>query len=372
MTQALGRHSRRPIAIGLIGLIGVALVVVATVEFRAHPAATPATPTPTPSLYTGLDSTLPNEPGADPYWYLTGVAVGDTFVMATAGGHQIWYGDGKSWAEADTSMLQGMVIQQLVTYGGGVMAVGGPGASYAPGLEVATSSDGRQWTRLQIADPSVFDDVSMLDAVSGPAGVVIWAGSQTWLSDDGVHWQAGDALSPDWSSSMSVYGGPKGYEAVGGPATVDSSGGVPSFAAGSSDGLHWSTPPWRLPSDVGVDVVPLPEGFLALAAPGTEAHDFDSISSGATGWRRLGNRLPFNRDFGFNLASDGRRAVVTTTEGIWQSTDGQHWTELANMSTTGLNTPWFIVIGKAGIVSSNNTRGSDPQRTLVFIPAPEN
>ena len=366
-------RARREIALGLGSLAAVVVLAFALVGPWLMRSAGPASPEdPAGPAVSVSTSWLPGFPAyRGTTQYVTGIALGDSFVVATVDGHQIWYGDGESWTEADTSALTGMYIARLVTYAGGVMAFGQKAEAWDAqqwftGIEIAISPDGKTWTRIPESDLPVFDRAQFMTAASGPAGVVV-AGevvtgeydrhsfspqSFTWRSNDGIHWQMSDAI-PDWDQwGGALVGGNKGYVAY----------AVNGLAGASTDGLHW------VPNGDQIiygtrnqQVLALPDGFVAMGTCGGD----DWLSTHGNEWHSIGDEVPFQRCEA-TYAGDGKRVVALTLDGLWQTTNGLIWTQVADLADTDAAPAGTIVVGPRGvIVSPNAVKWS-------FIPAPEN
>jgi hypothetical protein len=350
-------------------------VVAGSLWLRSSSVGTTPSPTPSssptysaPAIYT---RSLPDAAELDSEWVgLTGVALGDGFVLAEENGNAIWVGDGQTWERVRSSALDGMWIWDLARYDGGVMALGWKNPITTEpldlsGLEVATSRDGRSWTRVAHASLALFDNASVSRATNGPAGVVVEGHDtlpggafvfRTWSSVDGVSWQAGQALPDDFEWIGDLAADDTAYVAVGAPA----------LGWRSEDGLTWSPlegtslPVW---GEGTVSLLPLPGGgfvgFESSCSPYEYWLSHDGLTWHPRDWMAV--PLPCSNAFG----GDGSRVVAVGSDGVWQTLDGETWSHIAKVAIEPLGARSVrVVVGKSGVAAL--VGGS----SVVFVDAP--
>lgn len=320
---------------GRLGIVGLALGVVAACSVGPTPAPTPsmtaaATTSPSPSATSPTDAAsptgtpvvapsawtvapLPVEPAddGDPVGWLGGpstvIAVdgGYLVVGATARGAAAWRSpDGLTWERAPhVPDLDGAGMTAVADTGAGVLAIGGDGDR----AMAWTSRDGLAWTRVPASPAFTLEGSTGIPPAEGMLSIVttyaVAAGA------DGRLLAIGSAVCEDCLDPLAT-GEVDPFAAPGG-------GGV---AWRSPDGLHWQAS--RLPDAGGRwpgSVAWLGDRWVAVGGSSAFTSP-DGIEWTSTTWEGTG--LP---DVAVQAGSVVAPALDAAGLGAWASADGVAW-----------------------------------------------
>jgi Putative zinc-finger len=176
--------------------------------------------------------------------------------------------DGTSWIRSpDSQPLSGAAMTDVVTAGGGLLAVGL--RDQPESAAIWTSTDGLHWQ--SAPQPTGADGARVNSVTEGPRGLVAVgqdaAGAAVWTSTDGRTFtrQTLPVALSQGTRLMAITSGGPGYVAVG--STVDASQQQGGALWTSSDGRGWTSV--ADPTDVqGVDLVSVAAGGGRLIAVG--------------------------------------------------------------------------------------------------------
>ena len=307
---------------------------------------------------------------------------------------------------SDPSVFQGELMMRLtsVTAGGqGFVAVGWDGFPPA-GAEsravVLTSADGLIWERVP-HNPEVFGDREPGDGVTAMQSVVSFGGgliavgqapssdghgAAVWTSEDGFSWERIEADSrafggPGDQIALSVAVDDGTAVAVGVDAFLQVDHGGPGVWR-SSNGEPWRRVDVREHTDTVMEhVVAYSGGFLAVGADYADSDPTVAVwrSDDGTAWSRLNLEDEATHGFLTRLSSSGPELVAVGEDlgsdraSVWISTNGRDWTDIPGPSPGSATDPaqvfFDVEISDDLIVIAG--RDADGPAAWVLPPRPE-
>ena len=261
------------------------------------------------------------------------VAGGDTYLCGLVADQRggttaaLWSSaNATKWKPVKWSAPKGSACHGLISWDGGLMAIGSDGSG-----RIWTSEDGKSWTESTIEGSTSLNDVAVTAdglAIVGDVGLAPDVSASLWLSTDGVTWEEHPIAAE--GSARHVVVAPDGTFVVAGklPGEPPDGTGLPTVWT-SSDGVAWEdVGPAGLTGDTWfIPTLRLtPAGYVLALSTYTEDFSIEAsawTSQDGADWQET---LAVEGDSISAVGTVGPEALLVGPGGTWRSADGVEWT----------------------------------------------